>query len=316
MELTEARVRAAVETNEQLEACLRSGKIQLIWLDSAGFQPGEYAACVEKVHAAGMLCGLRTPYIWRREAEQFFDESPEMLKQAGFDAWLFRNMEGALYFLEHGLTKETPFVTDHSLYVWTKEAEKILLEMLGTAPAGLTLPLELSGKELEHLTAELRTSAAGSQPAAEPQTATAGSQLLNESRPQLELVVYGRAPMMVSAQCLKKTSGGCRKGEEELLFLRDRTGARMPVRNYCRFCYNIIYNAVPTVLYDLDRELGRISPQAYRYEFSTESAAETFAVLEGLMPGKPAETKKPGNRVQEKAGASSGFTRGHLHRGV
>lgn len=302
MELSEARVRAAVETNEQLEACLGSGKTQLIWLDSAEFSPGEYAACVEKVHAAGMLCGLRTPYIWRREAEQFFDASLEMLKQAGFDAWLFRNTEGALYFVEHGLTEKTPFVTDHSLYVWNREAEKILLEMLGTAPAGLTLPLELSGKELEQLAAQLRTPAPGSQHSSGPQAADAGSQLLPGPQPQPELVVYGRAPMMVSAQCLKKTSGGCRKGEEELLFLRDRTGARMPVRNYCRFCYNIIYNAVPTVLYDLDRELGRISPQAYRYEFSTESAAETFAVLEGHVP--------------DRAGASAGFTRGHLHRGV
>jgi putative protease len=225
-----------------------------------------------------------------------------MLKQAGFDAWLFRNTEGALYFFEHGLTKETPFVTDHSLYVWNREAEKILLEMLGTAPVGLTLPLELSGKELEQLAAQLRTPAPGSQLSPGSQAADAGSQHSPGPQPQLELVVYGRAPMMVSAQCLKKTSGGCRKGEEELLFLRDRTGARMPVRNYCRFCYNIIYNAVPTVLYDLDRELGRISPQAYRYEFSTESAAETFAVLEGRAP--------------DRAGASAGFTRGHLHRGV
>ncbi len=295
--LETAEYRAAVETEEQLDACLESKRVQLVWIDSASFSPQKYGDIVKKAHSAGVSCGLRTPYIWRREAEAFFDAVQTELAQAGFDAWLFRNAEGALYFREHGLTEQANFVTDHSMYVWNREAEQVLLEMLG--PAGITLPLELNARELSSLCKSLQTPA--------------------------ELIVYGRAPMMVSAQCLRKTTGKCRKnlqgkgagraGENvglqsgygiktvqdtgEILYLKDRTGAEMPVRNYCRFCYNIIYNSVPTVIFDLEKEIRQISPHSVRYEFSTESGPETFAVLEGRVP--------KGNGA---------FTRGHLHRGV
>ena len=295
--LETAEYRAAVETEEQLDACLESKRVQLVWIDSASFSPQKYGDIVKKAHSAGVSCGLRTPYIWRREAEAFFDAVQTELAQAGFDAWLFRNAEGALYFREHGLTEQANFVTDHSMYVWNREAEQVLLEMLG--PAGITLPLELNARELSSLCKSLQTPA--------------------------ELIVYGRAPMMVSAQCLRKTTGKCRKnlqgkgagraGENvglqsgygiktvqdtgEILYLKDRTGAEMPVRNYCRFCYNIIYNSVPTVIFDLEKEIRQISPHSVRYEFSTESGPETFAVLEGKVP--------KGNGA---------FTRGHLHRGV
>ena len=295
--LETAEYRAAVETEEQLDACLESKRVQLVWIDSASFSPQKYGDIVKKAHSAGVSCGLRTPYIWRREAEAFFDAAQTELAQAGFDAWLFRNAEGALYFREHGLTEQANFVTDHSMYVWNREAEQVLLEMLG--PAGITLPLELNARELSSLCKSLQTPA--------------------------ELIVYGRAPMMVSAQCLRKTTGKCRKnlqgkgagraGENvglqsgygiktvqdtgEILYLKDRTGAEMPVRNYCRFCYNIIYNSVPTVIFDLEKEIRQISPYSVRYEFSTESGPETFAVLEGRVP--------KGNGA---------FTRGHLHRGV
>ncbi len=321
--LETAEYRAAVETEEQLDACLESKRVQLVWIDSASFSPQKYGDIVKKAHSAGVSCGLRTPYIWRREAEAFFDAVQTELAQAGFDAWLFRNAEGALYFREHGLTEQANFVTDHSMYVWNREAEQVLLEMLGTkavpeaetdrrgidrnreivkhtsVPSGITLPLELNLRELSSLCKSLQTPA--------------------------ELIVYGRAPMMVSAQCLRKTTGECRKnlqgkgagraGENvglqsgygiktvqdtgEILYLKDRTGAEMPVRNYCRFCYNIIYNSVPTVIFDLEKEIRQISPHSVRYEFSTESGPETFAVLEGRVP--------KGNGA---------FTRGHLHRGV
>ena len=57
-----------------------------------------------------------------------------------------------------------------------------------------------------------------------------------------ELMVYGNIPMMVTAQCLKKTLEGC-TGRPELLWMKDRKGKEFPVKNHCRFCYNTIYNS-------------------------------------------------------------------------
>jgi len=80
--------------------------------------------------------------------------------------------------------------------------------------------------------------------------------------------------------------------------LKDRKDAEMPVKNCCRFCYNLIYNAVPTMLYDMPEVTERIKPDAIRYDFTTENAGEVTDILKG---------------IPLKAGS---FTRGHLKRGV
>lgn len=321
MSLKNAYLRAAVETPEQFEACL--GQVGLIYTDSAGFDPSEYVRLVRQAHeteycgsiyrskdtvpgktiksagpcsavrdavrqdnegasnlgqshASGTLCALRLPYIWRDKAEEYFDRHLEELREAGFDAWLFRNIESLLYFHEHGLLNDTPFITDHSIYMFNSESAAELTDMIPEDVrqqlSSVTLPLELNGGELEELNSRL-------------------------CGPGSELVVYGRTPMMVSAQCINKTCSGCDHTEKTVM-LTDRKNARMPVNNYCRFCYNIIYNAVPTVLYDLTDKIGRIAPSSVRYEFTTENETEVRSILSGNVP------------------ANGGFTRGHLKRGV
>ena len=65
-----------------------------------------------------------------------------------------------------------------------------------------------------------------------------------------EILVYGRLPVMVSAQCLLKTNGRCLKqqGGKKVCRLTDRMGKTFPVSAECRYCYNIIYNSTPLVL--------------------------------------------------------------------
>ena len=313
MNLKDAYLRAAVENKEQLEECLKSKVTDLIYIDSCSFEPEEFAAITEKVHAEGRLCGLRMPYIWRTQAEEYFDRYRTQTAAAGFDVFLFRNTESIYYFEENGLLEGVPYITDHSIYVFNSEADRLLAELLpdemaaaggadvstasdsgdiiednsiGNAVhravrrevqrevyrevhrAGITLPLELNLNELKELKA-------------------------GKTR---ELVVYGRAPMMVSDQCVKKTTGGC-DHRNSTVFLKDRKGALMPVQSRCRFCFNIILNSVPTVLFDLDRELALIAPDSIRYEFTVEDGRTVSEILSGKH-------------------AADSFTRGHLKRGV
>ena len=69
------------------------------------------------------------------------------------------------------------------------------------------------------------------------------------------MIVYGRLPLMHSAQCVRKNTFGC-NGQEERLVLKDRYDKEFPVVCYCRpwkmgntkaaeSCYNIIYNSLP-----------------------------------------------------------------------
>ncbi len=278
-----ATIRATVETTEQFEACLDTA--DLVYIDSAFFEPSEYAEYARRAHEAGRLIGLRLPYIWRDKAERYFEEHTAAVRKANFDIYLFRNTESLLYFHEKGLLNGKEFATDSSLYTFNIAARTELAELIPEdLRAGYVcacMPLELNGRELEALAADRKSGGAEE----------------TDKVPCSELTVYGRAPMMVSAQCLNKTVQGCDR-RCKCLQLKDRTGAVMPVKNVCRFCYNEIYNSVPTMLYDVKAVIEQIAPDSLRYDFTTETAAEVRQILAG---------------VPLRAGL---FTRGHLKRGV
>ena len=312
------KITAAVENKEQFEAVLKSGKVNTCYIDSCYFDAFDYAGCVRAAHEKGIACGLRMPQLWRDKADKYFTDNAEFIKRAGFDSYLFRNFEGLLFFKENGLLyndksmigddksinligideaskevrKEASFVSyllDHSMYMFNKEAFSELMSMLEAYDcvagfSGITLPLELNMRELKKLNADIKRLIAGSGVSLPEDIGT-------------ELTVYGRVPMMVSSQCVKKTAAGCDK-KPVTLTLKDRTGALMPVKNCCRFCFGTVYNSVPTVLYDMTKEVDEINADSLRYEFTTETDREVVAVLNG---------EKPENGA---------FTRGHLKKSV
>ena len=110
-----------------------------------------------------------------------------------------------LYFAEHGLTEDTAFATDSSMYVFNSEAAAELSaytpDNIRKNHVSFTLPSELNGRELESLSKTVRAKFQ-----------------VNENAPGLELVVYGRVPMMVSAQCINKTVHGCDTAERKELW--------------------------------------------------------------------------------------------------
>ena len=312
------KITAAVENKEQFEAVLKSGKVNTCYIDSCYFDASDYAGCVRAAHEKGIACGLRMPQLWRDKADKYFTDNAELIKSAGFDSYLFRNLEGLLFFKENGLicndksmigdnesinlsgsdevskevSKEASSVShmlDHSIYMFNKEAFSELMSMLEVSDCAagfseITLPLELNLRELKKLNADIKRL-----------IAERGASLPEDIG--TELTVYGRVPMMVSSQCVKKTAAGCDK-KPVTLTLKDRTGALMSVKNCCRFCFGTVYNSVPTVLYDMTKEVDEINADSLRYEFTTETGREVVAVLNG---------EKPENGA---------FTRGHLKKSV
>ena len=165
-------------------------------------------------------------------------------------------------------------VFDASLYTFNREAAKTM-EELGADE--LTLPVELNEKEL---------AAAG----------CAGK----------ELIVYGRLPVMVYAQCVRRTVSGCDR-KPGLLWLKDRMGKEFPVRNCCRFCCNTIYNADPLSLLGMEKQVRRLGPARLRLQFTMEEPETALKVAEAFgesfLSGREASIPGP-------------FTRGHFKRGV
>lgn len=90
--------------------------------------------------------------------------------------------------------------------------------------------------------------------------------------------------MMISSNCLKKTSDRCIREKDGSIFqssLKDRYGTIFPVETNCEHCYNIIYNSVPYSLLLKQKEIEKIAADVLRYDFTMESDVECRAVLSG-----------------------------------
>ncbi len=122
-----------------------------------------------------------------------------------------------------------------------------------------------------------------------------------------DLIVYGKLPMMVSAQCIHASSReGCiKKSGATNRFDRiiDRKLVAFPYINMCSACTNVIFNSVPLSLHkDIDL-IGHLSARSIRICLTDENDNETNKVLSFFL-GDSEEF--PFNE----------FTRGHLQRGV
>lgn len=186
---------------------------------------------------------------------------------------------------------------DYTVYGYNQEAIQALVSL---GADGLTYPIELTYYECRKLREKLRSSVHGVDgtrgtnadavegestpvPAAARAGADAEADSIGLGELPFELMIYGHLPMMVSANCIQRTSARCDHGNR-ILQLRDRMGKDMPVRCYCTYCYNQIFNAEPLVLYDLPDEVRALQPQCLRYDFSVEPAAVVRQVLEGAVP--------------------------------
>ena len=209
------------------------------------------------------------PQIFRTEAKQVLGQKD--WSKIGFDGWLIRSMEEIGWLKERGFSK--PIKADHMLYTYNRKAMQMWNDQ------GLisdTIPVELNAREIW-------------------QRGTKNS----------EMIVYGRIPMMVSAQCIKRTVRQCDQ-KPEVLILKDRMGNLFPVKNHCVYCYNTIYNSKPLSLPDLPFKKMELS--AVRLSFTVEEGKEIERVVKHFTD-IIYHGKKP-----EQIGKD--FTRGHYKRGV
>ena len=142
---------------------------------------------------------------------KFFSKNRKNLENAGFTGVLARTLEEVSWLKEEKI--ELPFALDASVYAWNREAVHTLKEM---GPEFITMPWELNSRELK-----------------------AVAKACERDGIPGELIIYGHAPMMVSAQCVVKTLKGCTAKREHLI-MKDRTGAGLPLKAHCNFCYNTI----------------------------------------------------------------------------
>lgn len=215
---------------------------------------------------------LLLPYVMRAGNES---RIKAMIEREKADKIMVRNLEELGYL---NTFESIPYIiSDSCLYSFNDLSREALR---GLNVSEDTLPLELNFSELK------RRGCRGS-----------------------VMVIYGRSPMMVSAQCTYKTaSGNCRKEEAGFFgHITDRKGVRFPVRAECGSCYNVIYNSVPLSLFKEVGDIEKLGPSALRLDFTTESPAEAALIIERFLSDGLSEGS-------EKLIPS--YTKGHFRKGV
>ena len=215
--------------------------------DTADFQDNNRSAKNKELF-------LALPYLERRDTASPLRpvipaDFEEQVLAAGFDGFLVRSLETLARLTEKGLAGKCRL--DASLYAWNSGAASFYREL---GASSVTAPHELNKKEL-----------------------------LKNAGLYDEIIIYGRQPMMVSAQCVQKNTDRCLASEKPL-WLTDRTGRRFYVKNVCIFCYNVIYNSLPLSLMGETETLSRVGARVRRLVFTDESPAEIRRILKGEVP--------------------------------
>lgn len=203
------------------------------------------------------------PAIFRTEAFSDVDNILSV-KADNLKGIVVRNLDEYGYLYYKAYKKE--IVADYSLYVMNAKAGEVV-------KGQVSIPVELNEKEIINLCPSLR---------------------------QKQMCVYGYQQLMVSAQCVCNHTVGCKKNNS-LLILKDRYHKEFYSKSICKYCYSVIYNGLPTVLYDIvscDIKNSGIRPLLH---FTIETKEEMKDVLDCFMCGTPYKGKR---------------TKGHFSRGV
>ena len=286
-------------TAEQLRTVLdRAGNnsdIGRVYVDSNVFLSADVKELSVQIPDLELFVAL--PYVTRQEdfdgcleIQRVMDKLPE----TGYQGVLARNLEQLGYLRDKGFSGKV--IADYSVYTWNKEAVMELIDC--NQPQGgfrideVTAAYELNFGEARDIVKELK----------------------NTASIPVSYNLYGHIPMMVSAGCIKKTTGNCSGHVHELYSenttIIDRLNNTLPVTCNCRHCYNVIWNVHPTSLHGrLDKIKGANCFDHYRIDFTVESAKRTGEVLDYY-------TDLYNGADVSDIFANGSFTTGHFKRGA
>lgn len=242
-------VRVLIEDAEQLLAVLKADFVDTVYLDCMLYTREnlirKLSEDIDRVHASGKKAFYVFPFIFRQQTSLFYEKIMPELKKLPLDGIMVRSLDEIAFIKEWG-NENWQMVSDSNLYTYSNEASEYFYR-LGMMQD--TIPVELNRKEI-----------------------------LRRENSRSEMIIYGRLPLMITAQCIHKNTLGCMH-QPKVLNLKDRYSVHFPVKNFCSECYNVIYNSLPVCLFKEDVTVKKIAPAAVRLFFTTETEEEAEQIL-------------------------------------
>lgn len=262
---------ALVSTEEQCRFALEKEQVTTVYVDVPGDIYKTSLELCKEVKLAGKQAFLVLPHIFRDKEKEAYDSIKEMLTPDALDGFLVKSLEELAFLKEIDPEGRFEVRLNYNLYVFQQEAKRFF-EKKGICR--FTVPVELNEEEIRGLGVT-----------------------------DCDFIVYGRLPVMVSAQCVRDNVLHCAGGKKTAgIVLKDRMGAEFPVMQRCDFCYNVIYNSACFSLLGTGVE-ETFAPAGWRFDFTMESTEEMEQVLTAFASGSAYSGKGP-------------YTKGHFKRGI
>lgn len=274
-------IECVVSNFNQLNAVLEKEFTDNVGLELGSFSYDDILRGAKCVKDSGKKAYIALPYICRSRAINDFKRNIHIFKESDIYGLIVRNYEEYIFFAklfrDMGIKKH--FIFDSNIYMFNKDTINYVKELTAeyNDSAVFSIPYELNEKEIKSL---------------------------DEQGMRIE--IYGYIPVMITAGCVKKTTGCCDKITGSTYFLKDRLNNNMRVISNCRYCYNIILNSVPLYLGNNIKELKALKPHIYSARFTVEGKEETDCVLDSLEKALKGDNES----------LNTDYTRGHFRRGV
>lgn len=283
-------ISVSVFDKNQLSAACSYPEVTAVYMDSDIVPFQDLLKLTKIVKESNKKCYIILPHIFRKTTYELYRQNKNILEDNTIDGYILRNLEE--YDFIHSVLNVTQsgkdLIADYNLYVMNREAAAFWRDL---GIVRLTAPVELNYSELKELNG-----------------------IYND------IIVYGKIPLMVSAQCLAKTTSGwnnknynktsdepCCLANTDKIELMDRFDKNFQVKRHCRECYNTIYNSQCLSLLNYKEQVLSIEPKNIRLNFTFETPEETGKVIYSFI-----QKYVYNNYVDE----IENYTRGHFKRGI
>lgn len=285
------RFNVSISTIEQLDTVLKYNIDKLYIPFDLFYWELATIDTIDRIHRdTDIKIYISLPRIMRKRDEMYAGELKNFLLLGKIDGILVRNLEELGFINSISGELEQQFISingvikgyttlfldiDSNVYSWNKHS----LAFNKSYASGVCAPLELTMHELNELDDK-----------------------------NLIIPIYGRAPLMVSANCVKKTTNNCMADCTHGSFewkLSDRMKKQHLVYCNCIHCYNEIFNACVTSYHKQFESLIKMGFNHFKLDFTDENNYQIRDIMDYYM----SENKCSHFPLSE-------YTQGHILKGT
>ena len=283
------KLNVLVNTIEQFDIVSNDRRVHIIYCELTEDFKKNYNKYIEKCHKNNIKLYAALPRIERKQSEQLYAETIQLLKQSNIDGFLVRS-SGQFFDIANTDKKIT---IDYTMNVLNGESIDFWQQKGADT---VCLSLENNLQEINAM-----------------------------ANKQCEMVVYGYLPLMVTQQCpIGNYTGGktngiycSEKDNDSLYFLKDRKGMKFPLMTDCKQCICTILNGKPLFTLKFYDEILESATGTVRLIFTKEGAKRTQRILNAYAEMTEDCTIQSGEtRILLHEMNEKGSTKGHYFRGV